>query len=101
MGTDVAGISRGWKNRSCRDPAVMEFVLAETPPGCFIEILQTKTFWFNVRILGKLSREISYMAAKYVVDSGSTIFWSCCEKRRCSDAGQLQYTLTVKLQATA
>ena len=68
MGADVAGIPRDG-NRSCGNPAVMEFVCAGTPLGRFGNFSHDKNSGASVRILGKLSREVSYVAARFVVDS--------------------------------
>ena len=94
MGTDAAEIRRGWKLelQGCSGDGVC---FCGKPAGHLINLADDKNSGASVRILGKLSREISYVAVKYVVDSWSTVFWSCCKKRR-SDAGQLRCVLPVK-----
>jgi len=94
MGINVAGIPRGWKWGLWRSAGI-EFVVAGTTRVRFRNLADDKYSGAFVRILGKLSCEISCAVAKYIVDSGVTVFLSCCKKRR-SDAGQLQYVLSVK-----
>ena len=78
--TDVAGIPRGWKweLRGSRVDRICYF--AGTPRGCFRNPADDNKSGESVRMLGKLCREIYYVAAKYVPDSWSTVFWSCCKK---------------------
>jgi len=63
-------------NWSCKDAAGMEFVFAGKPAGHLINLADDKNSGASVRILGKLLREISYVAVKYVVGS-----WFCCKKK--------------------
>ena len=62
---------RGDGNGSCADPPGMEFVffLAGTPRERFRKLADDKNSGASVRIMGKLRREMSYVATKYVVDS--------------------------------
>ena len=67
-GMGVAGIPqipreyRGYGNGSCRDRAGTEFVFFAG------NLADYKSYGASVRILGKLSCEMSYVAAKCVVD---------------------------------
>ena len=72
MGTDAAEIRRGWKLelQGCRGDGVC---FCGKPAGHLINLADDKNSGASVRILGKLLREISYVAD--VVDS-----WFCCKK---------------------
>ena len=61
MGTDAAGIPRGWKLelQGCRGDGVC---FCGKPVGHLINLADDKNSGASVRILGKLSREISYVA---------------------------------------
>jgi len=78
VGIGVAGIPRGWKWELWRSTG-MEFVFAGTPRVRFRNPADDKNSGARIRILGKLPCEISHVAVKYVVDSWSTVFRSCCK----------------------
>ena len=83
------GIPRGDENGSYGNPAGTEFVFAGTPRVRFRNLADDKNSGAGIRTLGKLCREISYVAAKCVVDSWSIVFSSWRKKttfRRLSTA---------------
>jgi len=71
MGTDVAGILWVWKLELWESRGD-EICFCGNTAGCFRNLADDKNSGASIKIPGKLSHEMSYMAAKYVVDSWSS-----------------------------